>query len=129
MICAIILAVVIFLIIMSTLIKRSGKLSDSEMKLHPTGGPNAASHHNSEAMLRKETSNNMEFKYPSVTVEDNCQKETGTVAPPVYETIPKENNQTRNLSNQEYCIESHYIHNNITLKNEFLNSPFKDIIL
>lgn len=130
--CAIIgvTVVVILVIIMSR--KRCGKLNVSEMKVHPTGWQNAASHHNSGAMLRKETLNNMKFKlaqpYPKVTVEDNCQNETGTIAPPVYETIRKENNQTRNLSNRECCIdEAHYIHNNIMLKDEFLNSSLKDV--
>lgn len=107
LLCTIILLVVLLLVIMSICkcIKRRGKLIDGEMEVPPIG-------------LGGQNPN----------VQDNCQNETDIIASPVYETIPEANNHSRNLSNHNRYIESHYnFHNNIMLENESLNSPLKEV--
>ena len=125
--CTVILSLLAVFILIIVSIKRRGKLSDSEKKVPPSGRQNPVSHTSSEAVSRKETLKNTEFLIAQLcTVEDNnCHKET---APPVYEMIPEGNSQPRNPSNREHLTESDYIHNNIVLTNENLNSVYNVIV-
>ena len=117
--CAVVLLAIFLMIVVPMSIKSCGKC---DKKVPPTGGQDHVSHPSSEAVLRKETLNNMEFLMAQLyPVEDNFHKE------PQYETISEGKDQPRNLFNQEHLLELDYIHNDIVLTNENLNSAFKDV--